>query len=66
MIEIWVDFTFLISTLYKVDELALYVLISEIVHIKYLLIVRGPVAEPGKWVQSFFLNVFILYRYCTI
>ena len=21
--------------------------------------------EPGKWVQSFFLNVFMLYRYCT-
>ena len=29
-------------------------------------IVRGPGAEPGKWVQSFFLNVFIFYRYCTL
>ena len=30
------------------------------------LVVRGPEAEPGKWVQSFFLNVFILYRYCSL
>ena len=21
--------------------------------------------EPGKWVQSFFLSVFMLYRYCS-
>ena len=34
--------------------------------VKLLIIVRGPGAEPGKWVQSFFLNVFILYRYCTL
>ena len=32
----------------------------------YTSIVRGPGAEPGNWVQSFFLNVFILYRYCTL
>ena len=31
-----------------------------------MLIVRGPEVEPGKWVQSFFLNVFILYRYCSL
>ena len=31
-----------------------------------LVLVRGPSAEPGKWVQSFFLNVFMLYRYCTL
>ena len=33
---------------------------------KNVLIVKRPGAEPGKWVQSFFLNVFILYRYCTL
>ena len=30
------------------------------------MIVRGPGAEPGKWVQSFFLDVFMLYGYCTL
>ena len=30
------------------------------------ILVRGPGAEPGKGVQSFFLNVFMLYRYCTL
>ena len=31
-----------------------------------IIIVRGPGAEPGKWVQSFFLDVFMLYGYCTL
>ena len=30
------------------------------------IIVRGPGTEPGKWVQSFFLDVFMLYGYCTL
>ena len=37
-----------------------------IVNVFSCIVVRGPGAEPGKWVQSFFFNVFMLYRYYSL
>ena len=27
---------------------------------------RKPGAKPGQWFQKFFLDVFMLYRYCSL